>query len=505
MVNSKNTNTSSIKNKKNSKNKYLFIFFLIFLIGIFLRFYQIKARFLYGHDNDLIAWIVKDIVVDGHLRLIGQETSTQGIFIGALYYYLQIPFFWLLNMDPIAEVVASSLIGLFGIFSSYFVFKRIFGETSAIIASLLISVSYFVVSNDREAVPTTPVLIWTIWFFYSLYKIKEDRLNGFILAGILVSLIWHLNVTLILLAPLWIWAFLYSEKKEYFKKIIVFILTFVTTSLPLFVFETRHGFMQTGSFIASLTTKQGDIISGGDKLRRVIFLVAKNVKAWSLTSEVGGSVYIFLLMIAGIYIYLLISKKINKFLGLAVCYWLVVYIVFFASYSKIVSEYYLNGLFFVVLLGLVLFIACLFEKGQKYKISAQVLVAFFCIVNINAFLTKNINHSGYVEKNNLIDFINYDMSSNGFGCAGISYITDPGYELGYRYFFWKKQIVTKHPSFEVPVYSIVFPINKVDRVDYTFGSLGLILPEERWKSGNMKPDCSGGNTNLTDTMFGFVN
>ena len=68
------------------------LLFLVLILGLLTRSYQLRERFGYTHDNDLAGWIVKDIVVDRHLRLIGQLTSSPGIFIGPLFYYLQIPF-----------------------------------------------------------------------------------------------------------------------------------------------------------------------------------------------------------------------------------------------------------------------------------------------------------------------------------------------------------------------------------------------------------------------------
>src|SRR3989304_4817982 len=105
------------------------ILMAIFLLGIFLRFYQIKERFIFNHDHDLTFWIVKDVLLNKHLRLIGQETSTQGIFIG-----------------------------LFGIFSSYWVFSKSFDKKTGLIASFLYALSFTSAANDREAVPTMPVI-----------------------------------------------------------------------------------------------------------------------------------------------------------------------------------------------------------------------------------------------------------------------------------------------------------------------------------------------------------
>ena len=81
------------------KNNWLVI--LIIAVGMFLRFYQLFDRFSYGHDQDLASWFVKDILVNHHFRLIGQETSTTGIFIGPIYYYLMTLFYKIFGMDPI--------------------------------------------------------------------------------------------------------------------------------------------------------------------------------------------------------------------------------------------------------------------------------------------------------------------------------------------------------------------------------------------------------------------
>ncbi|KKU90716.1 MAG: hypothetical protein UY23_C0008G0001, partial [Candidatus Jorgensenbacteria bacterium GW2011_GWA1_48_11] len=133
-------------------------------VGLFLRAYKAEIYFPYGHDNDLAGWVIKDIVVNGHLRLIGQETSTQGIFIGALYYYLLIPFYLLTNFDPVGSILLYVILGMFGIWSFYFVFKTVFKKQEVgLIAAFVSAVSYSIVMNDRGTVPTTPVIIWSVW------------------------------------------------------------------------------------------------------------------------------------------------------------------------------------------------------------------------------------------------------------------------------------------------------------------------------------------------------
>src|SRR3989344_6972556 len=99
---------------------------LILVIGFFLRVYNTQELFLYSHDQDLAGWFIKDVLINKHLRLIGHETSTAGIFIGPVFYYLLIPFYFIFGMDPIGGSYLVALFGVFTIFSFYFVFKNIF-------------------------------------------------------------------------------------------------------------------------------------------------------------------------------------------------------------------------------------------------------------------------------------------------------------------------------------------------------------------------------------------
>src|SRR5579859_2808482 len=101
------------------------ILILILIVGLFLRAYHPLQLFQYGQDNDLAGWFVRDILLNHHLRLIGQETSSHGIFIGPYFYYLQIPFYLLTHLDPSGALLLPIILGVFAIFSIYFVLEEI--------------------------------------------------------------------------------------------------------------------------------------------------------------------------------------------------------------------------------------------------------------------------------------------------------------------------------------------------------------------------------------------
>src|SRR3989337_4177798 len=133
------------------------VLLLILMLGLFLRTYQLRERFMYSHDQDLAGWFIKDVVIDKHMRLIGQETSTQGIFIGPFFYYLQIPFYLFSHMDPIGGTYLVTFLGILTMVSIYFVFSQIFDKKVGLIGAFIYAVSFYTVNNDREVVPTMPV------------------------------------------------------------------------------------------------------------------------------------------------------------------------------------------------------------------------------------------------------------------------------------------------------------------------------------------------------------
>lgn len=177
--------------------KHNILLLTILIIGVFFRIYNAPSFFSYGHEQDLQAWIVKDIVVDHHFRLIGQETSITGVFIGPLYYYLLIPFFLIFNMDSIGSVLLVAIISALTLVSIYFVLKQLFSRQTALIGSFLYASSVVIAFLDRWAVPTQLTLLWTIWFFYVCFSILKKRSTVMPILIILIGLIWHVHVAFI--------------------------------------------------------------------------------------------------------------------------------------------------------------------------------------------------------------------------------------------------------------------------------------------------------------------
>ncbi len=474
------------------------------LVGLIFRGFQLKDRFLYAHDNDLAGWIVKDILVDHHLRLIGQETSAKGIFIGPLFYYSLIPFYLASGMDPIGILGYSLIIGLSAIASLYFVVYRLYGARSAGIASFLYSGSFLISQTEREVVPTTSVMLWSIWFYYSVNLIFQGKKFGLFLSAFLLGLVWHINLALILLSPIIIIGIIVKRRKFTVPDLIKPVILLLVMSLPLFIFEFRHDFIQARSLFGAVKEisvgADASPISFTAKVNHVVNYAYKNATRIFFIPGLSFPEKLIPFTLAFLLLLLLAMGKVPKFLGLIFVLWVGLFILFFTLHPINLSEYYLNGMntFWIIIASVAL-------SRFVPKIVVSILLTALLAYNLNMFFTSSVNASGYIQKKAIVEFISADASQHGYPCVAFSYITNPGYQFGYRYFIYLKGIKTAPPSSGAPVYSVVFPHSLVNHIDKSFGALGLVLPDySRYDKTSVNVSCSGENSNLTDPMFGFT-
>ena len=185
-------------------------------------------------------------------------------------------------------------------------------------------------------------------------------------------------------------------------------------------------------------------------------------------------------------------------------FWFFFYITFFTFYSKILSEYYLNGLLVIWIYILSVGLASILDS-KIYRYLAIVTLSIFAVFNINKFFSVKVSTNRFKDKMEVIREIKNNATNYNYPCVSISYITDPGYELGYRYLFYIEGLKTKPISGEVPTYTIVFPLKKIFPTDYTSGTIGLIWPDHsRYIKETVLESCEGEDYNLTNPMFGFT-
>lgn len=478
------------------------ILFIAVVLALFTRGYQYKERFAYDHDTDLSSWIVKDVVVDRHHRLIGQLTSAPGVFIGSLFYYSLIPFYLVDDLDPFNIVYYSWIIGVLGVLSIYFVVSRIHGTKAGLISSFIYALSFGLSTTERQVVPTIGIFLWSIWFYFAIYRLFEGNKRSLILHAILFSLAWHIQFNLVILAVLVIIGILKNIRKFKVTDFFIPILVFTIMSLPLIMFEVRHNFSQTNALFGSVHGAEAVKRAPQEKLTHVIEYVSRNVNYnfYEKPERVPTFLLTGLLTIATFY--LLISRRLPVKSGFIFLSWFALFITLFVIHPINLSEYYLNAL---NVIWFIIASVILAQFSSYLVIVPLVVMLIFGGHNLSRVLNSNVNKNGYFQKIHLIEAIKSDATSRGYPCIAVSYIVNPGYDLGYRFLLWRAGLKTAAVSTNAPVYSIVFPLSRVDSFDMSFGALGLVLPDYgKYTDQSVAQSCAGDDYNTTYPMFGFT-
>lgn len=489
-----------------SKNVWIILGFIL-IFGLIFRLYNFEKGFSFGHDHDLYSWIAKDIVVNKHVRSVGQITSVDGVFIGPLYYYIMATSYWLSGMNPMSAVVPVTIIGLLTIVSFYFLGKKYFSKRTGLIMAFIYAVSFGAALYDRWSVPTEPAVLWSVWFLYVVLGMLRKNLKLMPLYAVLVGLIYHIHIALAPIAPIPILAYFITKggfmekfKAIKIKNVLVSLLIFMVVSSPFWIFEIKHNFSQIRSVMVASKKDLGNP-TGFTKVKKVV-----NASAWEMQRrlfaewsvrpvEIMWLVFIFVTLIAYRF-----KKITGKDLILLKIWLMIIALAQFTS-KRIVSEYYFTNYLPVFILMFGLFFDWLLNK--KYmKMVGFGLGGAYLIVNFN-WLIKNTNQNdSYFYKKEVVEYIRADQIKNNYPCVGINYVAKFGSGVGFRYLFWWKGVNIIKPSSSVPTYNIVIPLEETtSKLDQKIGRYGVILPTNT-KAPTLEW-CNNPN-NQVDPLLGYT-
>lgn len=463
---------------------------LILLLALFFRVYNIVSLHGFAADADLYSWIVKDIIYGKHIRLVGQMTSTEGVYAGPFFYYLLVPFFLITGMDPIGTVIFATILGVLTVFSFYFVFKKILGSWAGLIAGFLQAVLPLRVGFDRWVVPSITVNLWSIWFFYSLVKILGGETKYLILGLFLAGLIWHVHLALAPLLVLLPLVVILSKKKPTRNELLLGFLVFALPMLPFLLFELRHQFTQSINSVNSLNTASN------------ISILDKTIKI--LNQSLGENFYlkfVWLLLPLILYRFKAVSLKL-----LSVFYvWIFSVIGFFIVSSKESSEYYFTSTQTIFLILSVYLLARTLRVKRIGLVLVGLVLAAVLIYSANDLFNLQGNGKGYMQKMAVAGFIKADSVEKNLPCFSITYITSPGEDSGFRYIYWVNKIKLEQPRTGIPNYTIVLPYNlSPDAVKEKFGLIGVIPPESGYNLSEVTSVCSDEDFNLAQPLWGYT-
>jgi len=252
---------AKIKNKKWK----IILFLSIFAVGIFLRSYHFRNWLDFESDQARDLSITEKVVdKGGSWPLLGPDMShsQDGKFrfhVGPIYYYFQIISGHLFGVHPETAAYPDLFFAILSIPLFYFFLKRYFSGNWSLALTGLYAVSFYIIQYSRFAYNINPIPFFVILFLLSLLEFLEKRekvsWTWAILAGIALGIGVQLHVTLLLIFPAVAFlVFLYLAKNNWriFDKLGVVLLIALVFNLGQLIYEAKSNFENSKVFFHSI-------------------------------------------------------------------------------------------------------------------------------------------------------------------------------------------------------------------------------------------------------------
>ncbi len=427
-------------------NKNYLLLYLIIIIGSFLRLQGVFTNsfaFTYDVGRDMLTlW---NIVYLHKISLIGATTGLPGVFYGPWWYLMLSPFFFLFSGNPQGIAFTMSLVGILSIFLAYIVGKSIGGGFLGLLFAALVSVSPVMISLSAQIwnPNIAPLFILLVFLVLkNIYDPKDKRLRNYLFLGFLLVLIADLEIVfgLLFLISIIISILVIARKKLHILSIIYFAAGAVFILLPRIIFEIRHKFLMTQSFLRFLSNGSSQNFSflPSVLLNRLSILFDQ----FNSTLALGNNLLAIIILLFILYAIVFLIKKegtnIKNFVKTSVIV-LIFFMIGIIFFNHDIWPHYLVGL---PLFYIFLFAISLFSLGKMLKnnIYPSIIVIVLFVVSFNPVgvyksLTLPIWVGDAAVYRNQLAVIDYIYrQANGKNFKYVVY-TPPVYDYTYRYLF----------------------------------------------------------------------
>ena len=231
----------------------VFCLLVVIILASFLRFWKITQLHFFTYDQARDDLIVKRILVDRQLRLLGPQTSMRGVYLPPFYYYTLVPVLFFSRLNPVGADVYTALIGVLTVGLIWLISRQFFGRAPALMIAALYATSPLIVELSRRAWNPNTQPFFVLLFIFFLYQLfnSEGKEIWLILASLVLGYAINLHYGSLCLLPCWFFAFFWSWIKSK-KKWLVFLagIALFFFVVPLIVFDCRHQLMLTKNIYA---------------------------------------------------------------------------------------------------------------------------------------------------------------------------------------------------------------------------------------------------------------
>ena len=396
--------------------KINFLFVLILVFGFILRIYKLPEIFTLDGDiaRDWLvifeAWKAKKPI------LVGPLASFAGIFNGPWYYYTMAPVVIASKLNPLAIISFSLFLGLLEIFLIYKVAQKVFGQKVALVVGFFYTLSYSAIKISHALWNPNFLPVLTLIILYFLIEAVQGKKVSKLVSGLITAgfgLQFHYGFALIIPAILWVTRKL-AFIRHYRRGLVLAVLAIFAMFLPLLVFELRHGFVMSQTFILYQSTGRGGSIT--DFFNNLILAQPfRHLFAMLFTTNLRP-ILAWLVLVFLLFGYLRL-KKISENEKIIWQFFFITLFLFMLA-PLTVHQYYLNPLLPVAFLLFGSLLARLQKPYFFLVVTALVILFFTVLVKSDTWQTSSRNRSAQQSVSQIIasDFpINNQFNIVNFG------------------------------------------------------------------------------------------
>ncbi len=432
-------------------SKYNVFLILILLLSIFLRSYKVNELFILDSETADNLLDIKNSYFQNKIPLLGPPTSHPWLYFGPLFYWLYEPFLVLFKFNPISHAYFGFFVNTLLIVVNYFVVKKYFEDKTALVSSLLISISPYLLSYFYLYRFYTYTVIFSYLTLVLLFKYLNEKKNIFWLF-LSVGILLNFHYSAIVLIPSII-LLIYFQKihlsiKDYYKIISGLLIPLI----PPLIYDLKNNLFMSRKILIwfpyRVLTVVG-IIPNNNISNYAFFTGGKNAIIFigNLFININARIELFTGLILSICILLLMIKS-YRIIDNNTKYLL--FIILISLLFLILHGNTPNHYFLVISAYLLIFISKIFSDNIS-KISSIPLI--FILISLSLFniiyFINNKNRSVKSKNNSVIyysdatlaaDFIYKDSKNKPIAIRrfGENDNFDKDFAQNYQYLLWLK-------------------------------------------------------------------
>jgi len=472
------------------------ILILILIIAAFFRLYKIDGymEFLGDQGRDVV--IVRDLLKNGNLFFIGPQTSIGNMYLGPFYYYLIAPSLLLANFNPVGPSIFVAILSILTVLLIYKICEKWFDKSTAIIASILYSISPVVIKYANFSWNPNVMPFFALLFVYFLVEgLTQKKYKYFLYVSLAFVMALNSHYLAILLLPFagifWLIHLIKTKpvSKDFFLFTLFAILIFVVSLTPQILFDLKHQNQNLNALIKFFTYRETTVNLKAYKALPAFIPLANQINARLLLgkNELFSLFTTIFTLIGSIFI--LIKKDTKKIYFGAVLLWLIIGIGGLGLYKQHIYDHYFGFIFPApfIIIGVIL------SRLIKLNICTKIISfgLFFGLIYLSLIETplRYPPNNQLLTTQTIVKSIISESSQQPFNFA---LLAKQNYDPPYRYYFseYSSPISLLQDKITDQLFVVCEPwqidCNPINNPEWNVAAFGWAKIDKQWEINGIK-------------------